>query len=204
MANRERAARRGHTWEPWPCCNRTVEESEHYRGRPKKEAVCGECRDLMRIGAEERRRASEAGEATYKWTSEHYMWPGYHGPYHFECNRSAKADEPRDAGDGLRRRMFALINALSRPAAGLAWQSRAEAVLSCDETSRRVSRYERPVLVGMDPTVRDAVNELDQAIREALASAYKEGKERGQNILLALADDELSVNEFNRRTTGSN
>ncbi|MDE2906890.1 MAG: hypothetical protein OXQ28_12505 [Acidobacteriota bacterium] len=200
MAKRERAARRGHTWDPWPCCEAEVEERKWYAGRPKREHVCPDCRELIELGKDARRRSSAAGEATYKWTDRHHAWPAYYGAYHFERRPIARADDAFDAGDQLRRRMFELVNTISRPAGGQPWSSKAPAVLTCTERSRRVSPYEEEVLVTMDPKVRTAVDAFDAAVREALESAYAEGKKRGQSILLNLAGDKLTVNEFNRRT----
>ena len=199
MANRERAPRRGHTWDPWPCCTAEVDESRWYRGRPKRENVCPDCRELIRLGKDARRRSSDAGEATFKWTSVHHHWPGYYGPYHFRHRTNARPEEPYDAGDALRRRMVELVNALAQPAPGRPWNTKAPFVLTCSERSRRVSPYESEILV-TDPKVRAALDALDGAVREALESAYHEGKERGQNILLNVAGNELTVNEFNRRT----
>jgi len=73
-------------------------------------------------------------------------------------------------------------------------------VLTCSDRSRRVSPYRDETLVTADPKVRAALDALDGAVREALESAYQEGKERGQNILLNLAGNEITVNDFNRRT----
>ena len=200
MPSKERAPRRGHTWDPWPCCETEVDESRWYRGRPKQETLCPDCKELIRLGKDALRRSSEAVETTFKWTSEHHHWPGYYGPYHFRSRPWARLGEPHDAGDELRRRMFELVNALTHPAPGHPWKSNAPAVLSCDERSRRVSRYESETLVTMDPNVRTALDAFDGALREALEDAYREGKERGQNILLNLAGNEMTVNDFNRRT----
>jgi len=200
MPNKERAPRRGHTWDPWPCCSAEVDESQWYRGRPKRESVCSDCRELIRLGKDALRRSSDAGEATFTWTSEHHHWPGYYGPYHFRYRRNARIEEPRDAGDALRRRMFELVNAVTRPAPGRAWKSKAPVILTCSDRSRRISPYESEILVTADPNVQAALDALDGAMREALESAYHEGKERGQNILLNLAGNEMTVNEFNRRT----
>jgi len=49
-------------------------------------------------------------------------------------------------------------------------------------------------------TLRRMSLRIERMKREALESAYQEGKERGQNILLNLAGNEITVNEFNRRT----
>lgn len=45
-----------------------------------------------------------------------------------------------------------------------------------------------------------ALDAVDDAVRDALESAYAEGKRRGQNILLNLAGDEMTIGDFNRRT----
>lgn len=200
MPNRERAAMRGHTWDPWPCCETEVDESRWYRGRPKRETLCPDCKELIRLGKDALLKSSDAGEATFKWTSKHHHWPGYYGPYHFRSRPWARLGEPRDAGDELRRKMFELVNALTHPAPGHPWTSNAAAVLTCDERSRRISRYESATLVTMDPNVRTALDAFDGAVRRALEDAYREGKERGQNILLNLAGNEITVNDFNRRT----
>ena len=200
MAKKERAAGRGHTWDPWPCCSADVDESRWYRGRPKRESVCFDCRELIRLGEDARRRSSEAGETTFRWTGEYHQWPGYYGAYHFRHRPAARPEEPYDAGDALRRRMFELVNAIARPAPGRPWNSSAPFVLTCSDRSRRVSPYRDETLVTADPKVRAALDALDGAVREALESAYQEGKERGQNILLNLAGNEITVNDFNRRT----
>ena len=201
MPKHETAAMRGHTWDPWPCCASDVDQSEWYRGRPKKQALCPDCKELIRLGKDVRRRASDAGEATYKWPQRHHNWPGYYGRYHFQNEPSGGiGDTPYDAGDALRHRMFDLVNALGRAAEGNTWQSKAPPVLTCDERSNRISPYESELLVTMDPKVRDTLDAFDAAVRNALENTYREGKQRGQNILLNLAGNEMSVNEFNRKT----
>ena len=96
--------------------------------------------------------------------------------------------------------MFELIEALAHPAPGHAWSNRAPFLLDCDDTSRRISQYQDTVLVTMDPKTQAALNVLDSAaMREALESAYHEGKRRGQSILLNLAGDEMTIGDFNRR-----
>ena len=201
MPRRERAARRGHTWDPWPCCDSQVDEADWYQGRPKKQAVCPSCQELIRLGRDARRRASEAGEATYTWCERHHDWPGYHGPYYFEHDRRPDSGpgEPWDAGDALRRRMFELVNILSSAADGRPRQTKAEPVLTCADTNPRDRRYECELLVTMDPKVQKALNALDAAMRNALKSTYRAGKGRGQNILVNLATNDMTVNEFNRR-----
>lgn len=200
MANRERAPRRGHTWDPWPCCQAEVDESEWYRGRPKREVVCADCAELIRLGKDARRRSSDAGEATFRWTGRNYQWPGYRGRYRFGHIPNAGTGEPWNAGEKLRDRMFELVDALAHPATGHARSSQAPFVLACDDTSRRERTYQDTVLVTMDPKTQAALNALDAAMREALESAYHEGKRRGQSILLNLAGDEITIGDFNRRT----
>ena len=201
MPRHETAAMRGHTWDPWPCCTSAVDQADWYRGRPRKQALCPDCQELIRLGKDVRRRASDAGEATYKWPQRHHDWPGYYGRYHFQNEPSGGiGDTPFHAGDALRRRMFDLVNALGRAAEGNTWQSKAPPVLTCDERSNRISPYEDELLVTMDPKVRDTLDAFDAAVRSALENTYREGKQRGQNILLNLAGNEMSVNEFNRKT----
>ena len=201
MPRNELAAMRGHTWDPWPCCASAVDEADWYRGRPKKQTVCPDCKELIRLGKDTRRRASEAGEAIFKWPKRHHDWPGYYGRYHFQHEpRSGASNGPYDAGDALRRRMFDLVNTLGRAAEGHAWQSDAPRVLTCEERSCRISPYEGELLMTMNPKVRETLDALDAAVRKALESAYREGKQRGQNILVNLARNEMTVNEFNRQT----
>ena len=64
----------------------------------------------------------------------------------------------------------------------------------------RERRYECELLVTMDPKVREALDAYDAAVRKALTSTYRAGKGRGQNILVNLARNEMTVNEFNRQT----
>ena len=202
MPRRERAATRGHTWDPWPCCGTAVDERDWIQGRPRKQPLCPSCEELIRLGKDARRRASESGEATYKWCKRYHEWPGYHGRYYFEHDRrpGQKTDEPWNAGDALRRRMFELVNALSRAAEGRAWQSRAPEVLTCEEDVKRENDYHCELLVTMDPKIRDALDAVDAAMRKALRSTYRAGKATGQNILINLARNEMTVNEFNRRS----
>ena len=200
MPIRERAARRGHTWNPWPCCNAEVDQSEWYWGRPKKEHLCKDCTELIKLGKDARERSLASGETTYKWVERYHDWPGYHGAYYFEHRPGTPIGEPHNAGDELRLRMFELVNALGKTAPGQAWRTKAKAVLTCDDTSRRISRYEVTRLLTMDSRVREALDAYDNAVRKALESAYAAGKKYGQNILLNLAGNELSINDFNRRT----
>ena len=200
MPIRHTPAQRGHTWDPWPCCKSDVETHEWYRGRPRKEIICSDCLELIRLGKDARRRASDAGEKPFKWTSSPHNWPGYYGHYNFRAIPDAKFGGPYHAGEILRLKMFELVIALSHLSTENPWLSKADPVLTCDKTSLRIGRYESTTLVTMDPIVQKALDAFDGGIREALESAYREGKERGQNILLNLAKNELSVNDFNRQT----
>ena len=200
MSIREIAAARGHTWDPWPCCSTAVDPAEWYRGRPKKTIICPDCVELIRLGKDARHRACDAGRTTFKWTTVYCNWPAYYGPYEFQYKPNAPSGGPRNAGDALRQAMFDLVNALSQSAPGHAWQSKASDVLTCDKTSRRISPYESETLVTMEDKVQETLDTFDATLRDALESAYREGKSRGQNILLNLAANELSVNDFNRRT----
>ena len=131
MPRREHAAVRGHTWDPWPCCGSPVYEPDWHGGRPKKQQVCPECEELIRLRKDARRRASDAGHETYKWCERHHDWPGYYGAYNFASEPDrAGGDGPWDARDALERRMFELVNAIGRPAEGHAWQSKAAPVLT--------------------------------------------------------------------------
>ena len=200
MPKKERAASRGHTWDVWPCCESPVDESRWYRGRPKRNTVCPDCQELIKLGKETLRKAGAAGESEFKWVTRHHEWPGYYGRYYFQSFRNA-IEDPYDAGDNLRRKMFELVNALTHPALGKTRTSKAPAVLACRDTSRRVNPYQDTICVTMDPKVQTALNGFDEAVREALKSTYQEGKQRGQSILLNLAGNEISVNDFNRKTT---
>ena len=201
MPRKERAAARGHTWDPWPCCEADVDESRSHRGRSKKDTLCPACTALIALGKTTRARASEAGQQPFKWVERYHDWPGYHGHYYFK-HEWREPNEPYDAGDLLRRKMFALVNVLGRPTGESAWRSNAPTVLACKDTPKRIAAgYQATVILSMDPIVQAALNDLDEAVRTALASAYREGKERGQNILLNLAGNEMSVKDFNRKTT---
>ena len=203
MPNKEGAAKRGHTWDVWPCCERPVDESRWYHGRPKRETMCFDCRALIKVGKETLRKAAAAGESEFKWVTRHHEWPGYHGRYQFQRYRNTGPGDPYDAGDNLRRKMFELVDALTHPKHEKGWTSKAPAVLACNDTSRRISAYQDTICVTMDADIRTALNAFDEAVREALKSAYQEGKQQGQSILLNLAGNEMSVNDFNRRTTES-
>ena len=200
MPNKERAASRGHTWDAWPCCESPVDESRLYHGRPKRETMCSNCRELIKVGKETLRKAAEAGEREFKWVTRHHEWPGYHGRYQFQRYTNARFEDPHDAGDNLRRKMFELVNALTHPKHEKGWTSKAPKVLECSDTSRRISAYQDTICVTMDADVQTALNAFDEAVREALKSSYQEGKQRGQSILLNLAGNEISVNDFNRKT----
>ena len=183
MEKRQRVLR-GHTRDPWPCCNKPAEERW---GRPKG-TICDECKQLIATGKDAIRQRRERSEATFKWAERPHGWPQYYGPYNF-------------VGSGTRTRlgnaMFDLAEAVTTPVHA-PWNAEHEGnLLECKDTR---SRYDGTHFVSADRETRERLNDLDAAIRNALADAYAAGEARGQRSLLQLASGEMSLSDFEKRT----
>lgn len=176
---------RGHTRDPWPCCRRPANERS---GRPKG-TICDDCKSLIRIGRETRALQSDRGERVYLWTTMPHWWPMYYGEYSFTTH---------GVGRRLSDAMFHVVSAVCRRTHG-PWDEKNEGrFLECGGPR---ARYEAPVAVSADPQLRERLDELDAAIRAALADCYAEGESRGRSIILQLAGGEMSLKDFNERAT---
>ena len=60
--------------------------------------------------------------------------------------------------------------------------------------------YDGTRFVSFDRKTRERLNDLDAAIRKALADAYAAGEARGQRSLLQLASGEMSLSDFEKRS----
>ena len=169
-----RRLRRGRTRDPWPCCDKDVDQE---RGRPK-DTICSDCGELIRIGRNTRERHAQAGEQTYYWAQEPHWWPQYYGQYEF-----TKHDLKRKLADA----MFELVNLITTPVETRHWRKDGDRPVIEAKGRPQDYEYGGTVLVSADPATRDAVNELDARIRECLKSAYDAGKAEGQRSLLQLA-----------------
>ena len=184
---RKQRLARGHTRDPWPCCNEPADEQS---GR-RKGGICTKCAELIQLGKDTLRRQAEAGERTYYWAQHAHWWPQYYGPYDFTDDR-------------LRRRlseaMFGLVNQATSRITDQHWRRTDEHPVL--DANHRPAEYAHcgTVLVSADPKTRDALNDLDAGIREALTSAYRDGEAKGQRSLLQLAGGTLSLADFEKET----
>ena len=179
--------RRGHTREPWPCCDKAVDQES---GRPK-DRICGECAELIRIGKNTVERKTQAGEETYYWAEQAHWWPRYYGQYEF-----TRHELDRKLADA----MFHLVNLVTTTVDTRHWRKDDEQPVLDANNRPQEYEYGGTVLVRADPATRDALNELDARIRECLTSAYEAGKAKGQRSLLQLASGELSLTDFEKQT----
>lgn len=93
--------------------------------------------------------------------------------------------------------MFDLVQAVTTPV-HTGWNAEHEGyLLECKDTR---SGYDGTRFVSADCETRKRLNDLDAAVRNALADAYAEGKARGQRSLLQLASGEMSPNDFEKRS----
>ena len=189
-----RRARRGCTYDPWPCCGK---ETTWDGGRPKG-AICPECNRLIRLGKDAEKRSRETDTGTYTWAKESHWWPRYYGPYSFEQH---------DTANNLAEAMFDLIEAVSvlrenRKYGGYGASDHSEGpVLECIGENGRPDRYESggTALVHIPRAVREHLDKLDANIRTALREAYSAGNRRGRSILRQLAAGEMSLRDFEKR-----
>ena len=173
---------RGHTRDPWPCCDRPADDTV---GRPK-ERICEACRNLIRTGEDALERQKNVGEQRYRWPEVRHMWPQYYGDYEFGTT---------DTREDLGTAMFNLVTALATRAHERQWKRKHQPVLDCANTH---TRYLDTVEVMLNAKTRELLNKLDVAIRAALTQGYAEGKARGRSTLLQLANGELSMNDFDK------
>lgn len=202
-----RRASRGYTYDPCPGCKR----EEH---RPKDE-LCLACRHELERAREllkdfERKRATGAAVPFIlrERVSYYNLGPSRHG-----------------FGDRLRDAVRVLLARVTTPASDetprkdpskpierrKTWSPSGREIevdyeewpffLASDEgISRTYESAGERALVLADPITREAVSELDLAIRETVAEAYKAGKEDGRNILLGLASGDVTIDEFDSAT----
>ena len=179
------------TWDPWPCCGKPAEKEGWRGGRPKN-TICRECTHLIQVGRDALETARASGRRPYLWTWVRHGWAEYYGAYDFSGDRSF-----------LAHAMFHLVEALwatreKRPHGFIPAGSVDGPVLDCDEQHRNPI-LQGQVTVHIDRNIRDRVNELDAAIRKALASVYAQGVARGRSTLLGLADGDLSLSDFEKK-----
>ena len=177
------ARRAARTHDPYPCCGKDPDEY----GRPKN-TICSECAGLIEIGKRAKKADEDGGRREFVWASRPHWWPRYYGDY--DMVGRCKFD--------LDAAMFDLVSALTD------WRRR-RTQLDTDAATRLPpyldckpghGRYEGQHVVSADGVVRDRVNALDKAIRQALMAAYKAGAERGGNALRRLAAGDLSLTDF--------
>ena len=175
---------RGHTRDPWPCCNTAADERW---GRPKG-TICDECKNLIATGKDAICQREDRSEGTYKWARMPHWWPQYYGPYEFRRSGTRTA---------LANAMFHLVEAVTTPVHAR-WNAEHEGyVLECKDTH---SKYDGSLFVSAEREIRERLNDLDAEIRNALAEAYAEGKTKGQRNLLQFAAGEMSLSDFEKRT----
>ena len=169
-AKRQRVLR-GHTRDPRPRCNTAADERW---GRPKG-AICDEGKHLIATGKDAIRQRRERSERTYQWARRPHWWPQCYGPYQF--GRSGTRTRLANA-------MFDLVQTVTTR-------------VDCEDTW---AGYDGTLFVSAERKTRESLNDLDAAIRNALADAYAEGNARGQRSLPQLACGDMSLSDFDKRT----
>ena len=182
---RERA-QKGHTHDPWPCCGK---ESGYARGR-EKNTICPNCQKLIKLGKATLDRQTTARQEVYLWSRQPNWWPRYYGPYDFPDH--VMRDRLGDA-------MYAVATLVSENAEQSPWTKNLEHLLSCGERGSRY-HYEGKKTVSIDPALRNALDELDNAIRAALEGVFSEGQTQGRSIMLQLASGKLSMDDYNKQS----
>ena len=114
------------------------------------------------------------------------MWPRYYGPYEFTRH---------EAQERINAAMYAVVALTGEECDKEGWNRDLECLL----THGILRDYDDRKAVSMHPGLRDALNELDGAIREALESVFNEGQQQGRSIMLQLASGTLSMEDYNRR-----
>ena len=194
MANQHRASR-GHTHDPYPCCD---EPPESPYGRPKK-GICEECRGLIEDGKLARASGANRKDAVYRWTERSYAWAGYYGVWEFSRPDGGGFE---NTGSDLTEAMYALVNLLVKPPPEN-WleETGDDPIENLLETGIPIGsrRADFGRTVGMSPEVRQALDALNAAIRAVLADVYQTGREEGSNLLLKLAGGEVTTDDFNIR-----
>ena len=118
---------RGHTRDPWPCCNTAADERW---GRPKG-TICDECKNLIATGKDAICQREDRSEGTYQWARMPHWWPQYYGPYEFRRSGTRTA---------LANAMFHLVEAVTTPVHAR-WNAEHEGyVLECKDTHSEVRR----------------------------------------------------------------
>lgn len=215
MEPKQRASR-GNTHEPYDCCKKPPDSRW---GRPKG-SICRECTALIADGraANERAQSQQAagGQGVYQWTTQDYGWPRYYGiEARFDNSVSGNAAHER-----LARALYDLVNLASEPAPattdrlspklGEPYRDTWGHGIKAKKTKRdqlpwpfflsvktdRSDAWTWHALVVASPALREAIDELDKAIRHALERVYAQGKQDGRNLLLGLASGEVSIVDF--------
>ena len=193
MTERVRA-RRGCTYDPWPCCGEVTTQ----RGGREKDTICPECTRLIRLGRDAETRSRESDTGIYRWASEPHWWPQYYGPWSFEHH---------DTGKKLAEAMYDLVEAVSllredrEHGYGRLGAKSEVPVLECTGEDGHPGHYESSgtALVHIPRPVRERLDNLDARIRTALREAWAAGNRRGRSVLRQMAAGEMSLGDFERR-----
>ena len=185
----------GYTHDPYPCCGT---DGGPY-GR-QKNCICRDCSALIEEGKRARGLLNAAAPEVRTWTERDWGFPGYYGDWEWP---HALHHGGLDLHHNLRAAIFKMVNAVVQPAPGDT-PSSVPTKKSTDYTpwpnflsqKENGTCYDWRILVTVDPSVRAAIDAVDQAIRAALGGVYLEGKERGSASLLQLATGEMSMTDF--------
>ncbi len=201
----KRRAYRGYTFDPWPCCG-AVGENWGGGQRPKDQAVCPSCQDLIEAGKAARAAAEGQQLQTYHWVEVYYAVPNYYGDYRFPNGELharlekaifnivasvavvAPADHPRESPEVIGEKPD-FFDKRKKVPVFKEWPD----VLKAQSNN---VRRDWPQMVLMPKAARDAINNLDQVIRDLIPAMYQEGKEQGGSLLLALASGEKTTADF--------
>lgn len=161
---------------PCPGCNKVDP------WRPASE-VCSECKRALKRAAylEEQLSKIEADEVMVTYGARAH-WNSY------IRTRSGKA------GRELMGLFFNLAEAVSKPST--AHWTKSEFDLLGPPGSRGATRH-----VTMPRSVAVAIRNLRLAVVRALELEYEAGKDHGHKLLLRLAEGDISMNEFDQRTS---
>lgn len=156
---------------PCPGCGGT----KAYR---KSDEVCTDCKSLLKRAQWMDEQLSKLGD------DEVIVAIGQRS--HWNAYIHSKSGKGRDLQEIFHR----LALSASRPA--LAYHAEFELLGKIDNGGRMYVKMPRPLA--------EAIKDLRSAIQPALEAEYEAGKADGHNLLMRLANGDLSVNEYMKKT----
>ena len=157
--------------------------------------VCGDCERLLKEAKAARDVQAERISKDEVRVWRHHRDVPHWNPGYYE------GEMGHDERDALRAAFTDVIDAISEPALGVPRAGAAENFLT---KKSNTAYYEGTAYHGHDYVsalvrVRDALDALDGAIRQALKSTHNEAYAEGVNLLRQLGRGDLSLTKFDER-----